>query len=183
MVLVLGCLPGAADAAPIRAAALKAVIITCSRSAPLRVIVPSSSGLVRLTATLVGHINRESGADPGHHSSGHDYEVFLVPHPERYERRHNTAVARAGVERSHHHVRPAIMTIVFASFVMTGVPAIKEIGWAWRSAIAIAHITRLVLCPHHAALASELVAAGLARPPPAAHAHDAPRRVGPGGGD
>jgi uncharacterized membrane protein YdfJ with MMPL/SSD domain len=81
-----------------------------------------------------------------------DYEVFLLARiRERYEQTgdNHRAVAE-GLAGSARIITSAatIMTVVFASFVMTGVPAIKEIGLGLAVAIAVdATITRLVLVP------------------------------------
>ena len=72
------------------------------------------------------------------------------------------------------------MTIVFASFVLTGVPAIKEIGLGLAVAIAVdATITRLVLVPATMRLLGQWnwwLPGWLDRRLPHM-AHDAPRRV------
>src|SRR5947208_15377528 len=81
-----------------------------------------------------------------------DYEVFLLSRiRERYEATgDNTRAVAEGLASSARTITSAaaIMTIVFASFVLTGVPAIKEIGLGLAVAIAVdATITRLVLVP------------------------------------
>jgi uncharacterized membrane protein YdfJ with MMPL/SSD domain len=81
-----------------------------------------------------------------------DYEVFLLSRiKERYEQHGDNARAVAeGLEGSARIITSAavIMVVVFGAFVLTGVPAIKEIGVGLAVAIAIdATITRLVLVP------------------------------------
>ena len=81
-----------------------------------------------------------------------DYEVFLLSRiREIYERTgDNERAVAEGLAGSARIITSAatIMTVVFASFVLTGVPAIKEIGLGLAVAIAIdATITRLVLVP------------------------------------
>ena len=81
-----------------------------------------------------------------------DYEVFLLSRiRERYELvGDNEQAVAEGVAGSARIITSAatIMTVVFASFVLTGVPAIKEIGLGLAVAIAVdATITRLVLVP------------------------------------
>jgi uncharacterized membrane protein YdfJ with MMPL/SSD domain len=81
-----------------------------------------------------------------------DYEVFLLSRiRERYEATgDNSRAVAEGLAGSARIITSAamIMTVVFASFVLTGVPAIKEIGLGLAVAIAIdATITRLVLVP------------------------------------
>jgi RND superfamily putative drug exporter len=81
-----------------------------------------------------------------------DYEVFLLSRiRERYEATgDNERAVAEGLAGSARIITSAamIMTVVFASFVGTGVPAIKEIGLGLAVAIAIdATITRLVLVP------------------------------------
>jgi uncharacterized membrane protein YdfJ with MMPL/SSD domain len=81
-----------------------------------------------------------------------DYEVFLLSRiRERYAETHDNARAvEEGLASSARIITSAalIMTTVFASFALTGVPAIKEIGLGLAVAIAIdATITRLVLVP------------------------------------
>jgi uncharacterized membrane protein YdfJ with MMPL/SSD domain len=81
-----------------------------------------------------------------------DYEVFLLSRiRERYEATgDNRRAVAEGLAGSARIITSAatIMTVVFASFVMTGVPAIKEIGLGLAVAIAVdATITRLVLVP------------------------------------
>ncbi len=81
-----------------------------------------------------------------------DYEVFLLSRiRELYEiTGDNKRAVSEGLAGSARIITSAaaIMTIVFASFVLTGVPAIKEIGLGLAVAIAVdATITRLVLVP------------------------------------
>jgi uncharacterized membrane protein YdfJ with MMPL/SSD domain len=81
-----------------------------------------------------------------------DYEVFLLSRiRERYDVHGDTALAVAeGVASSARLISSAalIMVTVFSAFVLTGVPAIKEIGLGLAVAIAVdATITRLVLVP------------------------------------
>jgi uncharacterized membrane protein YdfJ with MMPL/SSD domain len=81
-----------------------------------------------------------------------DYEVFLLSRiRERYEETgDNERAVSEGLAGSARIITSAalIMTVVFASFVGTGVPAIKEIGLGLAVAIAVdATITRLVLVP------------------------------------
>ena len=81
-----------------------------------------------------------------------DYEVFLLSRiRERYDVHGDTARAVAeGVASSARLISSAalIMVAVFSAFVLTGVPAIKEIGLGLAVAIAVdATITRLVLVP------------------------------------
>ena len=81
-----------------------------------------------------------------------DYEVFLLSRiRERYEATgDNRRAVSEGLAGSARIITSAamIMTVVFASFVLTGVPAIKEIGLGLAVAIAVdATITRLVLVP------------------------------------
>ena len=81
-----------------------------------------------------------------------DYEVFLLSRiREIYERTgDNERAVAEGLAGSARIITSAatIMTVVFASFVLTGVPAIKEIGLGLAVAIAVdATITRLVLVP------------------------------------
>ncbi|MGZ4481991.1 MAG: MMPL family transporter, partial [Gaiellales bacterium] len=81
-----------------------------------------------------------------------DYEVFLLSRiGERYRATGSNSQAVAeGLAGSARIITSAalIMTVVFASFVLTGVPAIKEIGLGLAVAIAVdATITRLVLVP------------------------------------
>jgi uncharacterized membrane protein YdfJ with MMPL/SSD domain len=81
-----------------------------------------------------------------------DYEVFLLSRiRERYEEHRDTGRAVAeGVASSARLISSAalIMVAVFSAFVLTGVPAIKEIGLGLAVAIAVdATITRLVLVP------------------------------------
>jgi RND superfamily putative drug exporter len=113
-----------------------------------------------------------------------DYEVFLLSRiRERYEATgDNTRAVAEGLASSARTITSAaaIMTIVFASFVMTGVPAIKEIGLGLAVAIAIdATITRLVLVPATMRLLGQWnwwLPGWLDRRLPHM-AHDAPRRV------
>jgi uncharacterized membrane protein YdfJ with MMPL/SSD domain len=81
-----------------------------------------------------------------------DYEVFLLSRiRERYGEHGDTVRAVAeGVASSARLISSAalIMVAVFSAFVVTGVPAIKEIGLGLAVAIAVdATITRLVLVP------------------------------------
>ena len=81
-----------------------------------------------------------------------DYEVFLLSRiRERYVAHgDNTRAVSEGLAGSARIITSAalIMTTVFASFALTGVPAIKEIGLGLAVAIAIdATVTRLVLVP------------------------------------
>jgi RND superfamily putative drug exporter len=81
-----------------------------------------------------------------------DYEVFLLSRiRERYAVHGDTSLAVAeGVASSARLISSAalIMVAVFSAFVLTGVPAIKEIGLGLAVAIAVdATITRLVLVP------------------------------------
>jgi uncharacterized membrane protein YdfJ with MMPL/SSD domain len=81
-----------------------------------------------------------------------DYEVFLLARiRELYELTgDNQRAVAEGLAGSARIITSAatIMTVVFASFVLTGVPAIKEIGLGLAVAIAVdATITRLVLVP------------------------------------
>jgi uncharacterized membrane protein YdfJ with MMPL/SSD domain len=81
-----------------------------------------------------------------------DYEVFLLSRiRERYGEHGDTGRAVAeGVASSARLISSAalIMVAVFSAFVITGVPAIKEIGLGLAVAIAVdATITRLVLVP------------------------------------
>ena len=81
-----------------------------------------------------------------------DYEVFLLSRiRERYGEHGDTPRAVAeGVASSARLISSAalIMVAVFSAFVITGVPAIKEIGLGLAVAIAVdATITRLVLVP------------------------------------
>ena len=89
-----------------------------------------------------------------------DYEVFLLARiRERYEQTgDNRRAVAEGLSGSARIITSAamIMTVVFASFVMTGVPAIKEIGLGLAVAIAVdATITRLVLVPATMSLLGE----------------------------
>jgi RND superfamily putative drug exporter len=81
-----------------------------------------------------------------------DYEVFLLSRiRERYaETGDNARAVEEGLASSARIITSAalIMTTVFASFALTGVPAIKEIGLGLAVAIFIdATVTRLVLVP------------------------------------
>ncbi len=81
-----------------------------------------------------------------------DYEVFLLSRiRERYGEHGDTGRAVAeGVASSARLISSAalIMVAVFSAFVLTGMPAIKEIGLGLAVAIAVdATITRLVLVP------------------------------------
>jgi uncharacterized membrane protein YdfJ with MMPL/SSD domain len=81
-----------------------------------------------------------------------DYEVFLLSRiRERYEATGDTRLAVAeGLARSARTITSAalIMVAVFAVFVGTGVPSIKELGLGNAVAIAVdATIVRLVLVP------------------------------------
>ena len=81
-----------------------------------------------------------------------DYEVFLLTRiRERYELHgSNERAVAEGIATSARIITSAaaIMVVVFGSFALTGVPAIKEVGVGLASAIAIdATITRLVLVP------------------------------------
>ena len=81
-----------------------------------------------------------------------DYEVFLLSRiRERYaETGDNARAVEEGLASSARVITSAalIMTTVFASFALTGVPAIKEIGLGLAVAIFIdATVTRLVLVP------------------------------------
>jgi uncharacterized membrane protein YdfJ with MMPL/SSD domain len=81
-----------------------------------------------------------------------DYEVFLLSRiRERYlQHGDNARAVGEGLAGSARIITSAalIMTVVFASFALTAVPAIKEIGLGLAVAIAVdATITRLVLVP------------------------------------
>jgi uncharacterized membrane protein YdfJ with MMPL/SSD domain len=81
-----------------------------------------------------------------------DYEVFLLTRiRERYEAHgSNERAVAEGIASSARIITSAaaIMVVVFGSFALTGVPAIKEVGVGLASAIAIdATLTRLVLVP------------------------------------
>ena len=81
-----------------------------------------------------------------------DYEVFLMSRiRERYMRHGDNELAVAeGLSSSARTISSAalIMTCVFAAFVLTGVPSIKELGLGCAVAIAIdATLVRLVLVP------------------------------------
>ena len=81
-----------------------------------------------------------------------DYEVFLLSRiRERYEvTKDNTRAVAEGLARSARTITSAalIMVAVFAVFVGTGVPSIKEIGLGTAVAIAVdATLVRLVLVP------------------------------------
>jgi uncharacterized membrane protein YdfJ with MMPL/SSD domain len=89
-----------------------------------------------------------------------DYEVFLLSRiRERYGVHGDTRRAVAeGVASSARLISSAalIMVAVFSAFVVTGVPAIKEIGLGLAVAIAVdATITRLVLVPSAMVLLGE----------------------------
>jgi RND superfamily putative drug exporter len=89
-----------------------------------------------------------------------DYEVFLLSRiRERYAEHGDTRRAVAeGVASSARLISSAalIMVAVFSAFVVTGVPAIKEIGLGLAVAIAVdATITRLVLVPSAMVLLGE----------------------------
>jgi uncharacterized membrane protein YdfJ with MMPL/SSD domain len=81
-----------------------------------------------------------------------DYEVFLLSRiKEHYDANGDNASAVAdGLASTARIITSAamIMVVVFAAFVITGVPAIKEIGLGQAVAIAVdATITRLILVP------------------------------------
>jgi uncharacterized membrane protein YdfJ with MMPL/SSD domain len=81
-----------------------------------------------------------------------DYEVFLMSRiRERYmAHRDNDRAVAEGLASSARTISSAalIMTCVFAAFVLTGVPSIKELGLGCAVAIAIdATLVRLVLVP------------------------------------
>jgi RND superfamily putative drug exporter len=81
-----------------------------------------------------------------------DYEVFLLSRiGERYAAHgDNERAVAEGIASSARLITSAatIMVLVFSAFVLTGLPAIKEIGVGLASAIAVdATITRLVLVP------------------------------------
>jgi uncharacterized membrane protein YdfJ with MMPL/SSD domain len=81
-----------------------------------------------------------------------DYQVFLLRRiQERWRSGDSTAAAvRGGVEASARTITSAaiVMIAVFLSFVITGVPAVKQIGLGAAVAIAVdATIVRLVLVP------------------------------------
>jgi RND superfamily putative drug exporter len=81
-----------------------------------------------------------------------DYQVFLLTRiRERWRAGQVTAEAvRAGVEASARTITSAavVMVAVFLSFVVTGVPAVKQIGLGAAVAIAVdATLVRLVLVP------------------------------------
>ena len=103
-----------------------------------------------------------------------DYEVFLLSRiKERYEEHgDNRRAVAEGLASSAGTISSAalIMVAVFAVFVLTGVPSIKELGLGNAVAIALdATLVRLVLVPAAMQLMGtlELVAARLARPGPA----------------
>ena len=97
-----------------------------------------------------------------------DYEVFLLSRiGERYAAHgDNERAVAEGIASSaapDHAPRRRSWSLVFSAFVLTGLPAIKEIGVGLAFAIAVdATITRLVLVPAtmRAARRLELVAAG-----------------------
>ena len=119
-----------------------------------------------------------------------DYEVFLLSRiRERYEATgDNPRAVAEGLASSARIITSAatIMTVVFASFVLTGVPAIKEIGLGLAVAIAVdATITRLVLVPATMRLLGQWnwwLPGWLDRRLPHM-AHEAPRRVASETGD
>ena len=81
-----------------------------------------------------------------------DYEVFLMSRiRERYMAHHdNDRAVAEGLASSARTISSAalIMTCVFAAFVLTGVPSIKELGLGCAVAIAIdATLVRLILVP------------------------------------
>jgi RND superfamily putative drug exporter len=81
-----------------------------------------------------------------------DYEVFLLSRiKERYDATGDTRTAVAeGLAGSARTITSAalIMTAVFAVFVLTGVPSIKQIGLGTAVAIALdATLVRLILVP------------------------------------
>jgi uncharacterized membrane protein YdfJ with MMPL/SSD domain len=81
-----------------------------------------------------------------------DYEVFLMSRiRERYmAHRDNDRAVAEGLASSARTISSAalIMTCVFAAFVLTGVPSIKELGLGCAVAIAIdATLVRLILVP------------------------------------
>jgi uncharacterized membrane protein YdfJ with MMPL/SSD domain len=81
-----------------------------------------------------------------------DYEVFLLSRiRERYEAHgDNTLAVAEGLAGSARTISSAalIMTSVFAVFVLTGVPSIKELGLGNAVAIALdATLVRLILVP------------------------------------
>jgi uncharacterized membrane protein YdfJ with MMPL/SSD domain len=81
-----------------------------------------------------------------------DYEVFLLSRiRERYlEHGDNRRAVAEGLASSARTISSAalIMTTVFAVFVLTGVPSIKEIGLGCAVAIALdATLVRLILVP------------------------------------
>jgi RND superfamily putative drug exporter len=86
-----------------------------------------------------------------------DYEVFLLSRiRERYELHgDNTLAVAEGLASSARTISSAalIMTSVFAVFVLTGVPSIKELGLGTAVAIALdATLVRLILVPAAMAL-------------------------------
>ena len=116
-----------------------------------------------------------------------DYEVFLLSRiRERYEATGDTRRAVAeGLAGSARTITSAalIMVAVFAVFVGTGVPSIKELGVGNAVAIAVdATLVRLVLVPggDGAARRLELVAAQAARARAAAGVDRGGRRSLPG---
>jgi uncharacterized membrane protein YdfJ with MMPL/SSD domain len=81
-----------------------------------------------------------------------DYEVFLMSRIRERYRRHgdNERAVAEGLSSSARTISSAalIMTAVFAVFVLTGVPSIKEIGLGCAVAIALdATLVRLILVP------------------------------------
>ncbi len=81
-----------------------------------------------------------------------DYEVFLLSRiRERYEEHgDNRRAVAEGLSSSARTISSAalIMTAVFAVFVLTGVPSIKELGFGTAVAIALdATLVRLILVP------------------------------------
>jgi RND superfamily putative drug exporter len=81
-----------------------------------------------------------------------DYEVFLMSRiRERYMRHgDNERAVAEGLATSARTISSAalIMTCVFAVFVLTGVPSIKELGLGCAVAIAVdATVVRLILVP------------------------------------
>jgi RND superfamily putative drug exporter len=81
-----------------------------------------------------------------------DYEVFLMSRIRERYRRHgdNERAVAEGLSTSARTISSAalIMTAVFAVFVLTGVPSIKELGLGCAVAIALdATLVRLILVP------------------------------------
>ena len=111
-----------------------------------------------------------------------DYEVFLLSRiREEYVRTgDNTESVARGLAGTGRVVTSAalIMVAVFLSFVASPVPSLKMLGLGLAVAILVdATIVRMVLVPATMALLGQgqLVAAGLARPDPAArHVEAAP---------